>query len=219
MRPFASVVALAIVLGPTVCWAQEAVAPSCEGTCVPDEDMAKFVELLKERRCLQTEAPTFQLDPINIVVDKEGRVFYSGSDPNPYTVRMTWCGYEAEAQGAVKLVAAISEPSVWGVRFRPKAYIGILPVEAFNVVAENEAKRLAGEVPEDLSVGDLWDAGVMVDFFHYDVFNLNAAVGFRSFGGGLGTDLTSTVTVYAGYANTWGTWHHNLNIAMAFALW
>ncbi len=193
---------------------------SCSaGTCVPPEDMEKIVEVLQESKCLKTEKPVFQLDPINIVVDKSGRVFYTGANPNPYTVHMTWCNFEAEAQGKVNLVAAVNEPSIWGFRFRPKAYVGVLPVEAFNITVENAVKRAAGETPEDLSFSDVWDAGVMVDFFHYDWFNVNAAVGFRSLGGGLGVDLTDNFGLYLGYANTWATWHHNANLALWFSFW
>ena len=175
--------------------------------------------MLREKHCLQTETPTFELDPINIVVDKDGRVFYSGDKPNPYTVRMHWCSYSVEAQGKVNLVAAIQEPSVWGFRFRPKAYIGLLPIEAYNIAVENETLDAAGEPTKSLSFGDVWDAGLMVDFFHYDWFNINVAAGFRSFGGGFGADLTENFGIYAGYANTWGTWHHNLNLGLWFSFW
>jgi len=194
---------------PLFLWASSSLAEECKGTCVPKGDMAKITEILKEKKCLQTTKPTFELDPINIVVDKDGRVFYSGAAPNPYTLRMKWCNYEAEAQGKVNLVAAMREPSMWGFRFRPKAYISLLPFEAFNVASEKET----------LSFGDSWDAGAMVDFFHYDWANLNVAVGFRSFGGGLGADLTQNFGIYAGYATTWGTWHHNLNLGVWFSFW
>lgn len=206
----------------SILWATPAFAddaPACNGTCVPKEDMDKIVEVLKERKCLQTTKPTFKLDPINIVVDKDGRVFYSGAEPNPYTVRMTWCNYEVEAQGKVNLVTALRVPSIWGFRFRPKAYLGILPVEAYNISVENAAKEVAKEPTTSVMFSDVWDAGVMVDFFHYDWFNVNVATGFRSFGGGVGADLTENFGLYIGYANTWATWHHNVNLSLWFSFW
>lgn len=199
--------------------AAEPAPEGCDGTCVSDEDMKKFVQLLKDRQCLDTSPPTFELDPVNIVVDKDGRVFYSGAPPHPYTVRMKWCNYEVEAQGKVNVVAAVLTPPIWGFRFRPKAYIGLLPGEAFYHAAENAAAELAGEATDSLSVMDVIDAGVMVDFLHYDWVNLNVAAGFRSFGGGIGADLTDNFGAYLGYANTWGTWHHNLNLSIWFSFW
>jgi hypothetical protein len=198
---------LASVVVSLVSLSAEADPIACEAPnqCVSKQDLDKFLTVLREKKCLQSTKPTFELDPINLIVDKDGRVFYSGAAPNPYTLRMKWCSYEAEAQGKVKLVAAMKEPSLWGFRFRPKAYISLLPFEAFNVASEK--------------FSDSWDAGAMVDFFHYDWANLNVAVGFRSVGAGLGADLTQNFGIYAGYATTWGTWHHNLNLGVWFSFW
>lgn len=216
---------LALLLLPSVARGDDSPPPSTPpaactgGTCVSKEDLDAFLQLAKDQKCLKTTSPTFELDPVNIIVDHDGRIFNSGAAPNPYTLRMKWCNYEVAAQGKVNLVAAVSEPPVWSFRFLAKAYVGILPLEAFNIYVDNEAKKLAGKPTTSLSVGDLWDAGVLVDFFHYDWFNLNAGIGFRSFGGGVGANLTKTMTLYLGYANTWGTWHHNFNLAMALNLW
>lgn len=186
-----------------------AAEPCPDGTCVPDADLKKMVEVLREKKCLQTEKPEFDLDPINIVVDRQGRIYYSGAEPHPYTVRMTWCNYEVEAAGKVDIVAAMRVPSTWGFRFRPKAYIGVLPGEAFYNIPDTES----------LEVMDLVDAGVMVDFLYYEWANLNAAVGFRSLGGGIGFDLTENFGAYGGYALTWGDWHHNANLGLWFSFW
>lgn len=180
----------------------------CEGgTCVPDEDLQKMVSVLKEKKCLQNETPKFELDPINIIVDKDGRIFYSGAMPYPYKLRMKWCNYEIEGEGQLKVVAAMNEPSNWGFRFRPKAYISFLLGEPFYPVLPTE---------ESPVLEDVVDAGVMVDFFHYDFVNLNVAAGYQSFGGGLGFDITANFGAYVGYALTWGEWHHNPNLGVAF---
>lgn len=200
--------------------AAPALAESCPGgTCVAKEDLAKFIELLKERKCRAGTPPTFELDPVKVVVDRDGRVYYSGAQPHPYTVKMSWCNYEVKAEGKVDIVAAMLTPPIWGFRFRPKAYMGLLPGEAFYHFAENTALELAGESTESLGVGDVFDAGVMVDFLYYDWVNLNAAAGFRSFGLGVGADLTSNFGAYLGYANTWGTWHHNMNVSLWFSFY
>lgn len=186
---------------------QEGVACMSPSVCVPKEDMDAFVELLREKKCLQNEKPDFKLDPINIVVDKDGRVFYSGAMPHPYKLHMSWCGYDVVAEGQIKLTAAIKEPETWGFRFRPKAYISFLLAEPFYEVALTQEKP---------GLEDVVDAGVMVDFFHYDFVNLNAAVGFQSVGAGVGFDLTANFGAYVGYGLTWGDWHHNPNVGVYF---
>lgn len=181
----------------------------CEGTCVADEDMQKILRVLRERKCLNDQPPTFELDPVNIVIDKDGRVFFSGEKPHPYTLKMKWCHYEVEAQGKVDVIAAVQEPPVWGFRFRPKAYIGVLPLEPFYELAAGEEREFA----------DVMDAGVMVDFLYYQWANLNVAVGYRSLGGGVGFDLTSNFGAYVGYGLTWIDWHHNANLGLWFSFW
>jgi len=171
-------------------------------TCVPPEDLKVFVDLLKEKKCLQSSQPSFELDPITIIVDQDGRIFYSGAEPNPYTLRMKWCSYEAEAKGKVKVIAAMREPETWGLRFRPKAYLGYLPLEP---------------VVYDTKPESGIDAGLMLDLFHVQLANVNVAVGFRSFGLGVGVDVTKNFGAYAGYAMSWASWNHNLNTALWFA--
>jgi len=189
--------------------ATPAAAQVCEppATCVPKAEMDIFVKLLQEKQCQLNEGPEFELDPIQIVIDRNGRVFYSGADPKPYTLRMKWCSYEVEAKGKVNLVAAMRQPPIWGFRLRPKAYMGIIPTE---VVYSSDDPR---------EFRDFVDAGVMVDFLYYDWVNLNGAVGYRSVGAGVGIDLTENFGAYTGYAMTWGSWHHNANLSLSFSFW
>lgn len=176
-------------------------------TCVPKADMAIFIKLLQEKKCRFDEPPTFELDPIQIITDKQGRVFFSGDEPHPYKLRMTWCSYEVEAKGKVSVIAAMRKPPIWGFRLRPKAYMGLLPTEIAYKSAESRELR------------DFVDAGVMIDFLYYDWINLNGAVGYRSVGGGVGVDITENFGVYSGYVITWGDWHHNLNMSLWFSFW
>jgi len=187
---------LTVLLWPSLAIAQDACGPSA--VCVPEKDMKVFVKVLRDKQCQLNEDPQFELDPIQIVVDKSGRVFYTGADPKPYKLRMTWCNYEVEAEGKVSVIAAMQKPPLWGFRLRPKAYMGILPSEV----------AYSSEEPRD--IGDFMDAGVMVDFLYYDWVNLNGAVGYRSLGAGVGIDLTENFGLAAAYGITWGKWHHNL---------
>lgn len=180
---------------------------SSGSTCMPKADVDAFVELLREKKCMQTTQPKFEFDEIKLLVDKDGRVFYNGAMPHPYKLKMNWCGLEVNAEGHLKVYAAVNEPSNWGFRFRPKAYISFLLAEPFYAVLPGE------ETP---GFEDVWDAGVMVDFFHYDFVNVNVAVGWRSLGGGVGFDITKNFGAYVGYGLTWGAWHHNPNVGIYF---
>jgi hypothetical protein len=188
------------ILGVILLAARVALGAECaEGsTCVPAQDMAVITKVLKEKQCLQANKPIFQLDPINVVTDKDGRVFVSGT---PYHLRMTWCSYDVRAEGTVKAQAAIYVAPEYGFRFRPKAYLGYLPLEAI----------------KDEKAGTGIDAGVLLDFFHWKWANVNAAVGIRSGGAGLGVDITRNFGAYLGYGITWGTWRHNPNGGLWFA--
>lgn len=185
-------------------WATPARGDECTSPskCVPKEDMDDFVKVLREKRCLQTEKPSFKLDPITIVVDTDGRIYTSGANPNPYHLQMTWCGYTADGSGDVKVQAAMREPPEWGFRFRPKASLGYLPAEAL-------AK----------SWQDGIEGGVLLEPFFWRSLNLNAQVGFRSVGLGLGMDLTRNFGVYLGYALTWGSWRSSPQGALWFSFW
>jgi hypothetical protein len=165
--------------------------------------MRVFVQLLKDQKCRAETAPIFKLDPISIVTDKDGRVYGSGSGPQPYKLKMSWCNYEVEGKGQVDIAVAKREPETSGFRFRPKAAIGYLPVTAYK-----QSDGYAG-----------LDAGVLIEPAYVSWFNFNAYVGFRSVGGGFGFDLTRNMGAYVGYAITWGTWQSNLHGAISFALW
>lgn len=176
----------------------------CNGTCVPPEDMTPIIEVLKEKKCLQDTKPTFDLDPVNIVVDKDGRIFFSGSNPRPYTLRMKWCHYEVQAEGQVKVIAAVQEPAAYGFRFRPKAFAGYLLADPFR---------------KGISGFSSIDGGLMLEGFYVRDFNLNVHVGFRSFGAGIGADLFRNFGGYVGYSVAWDGFRSNPEAALWFAFW
>lgn len=172
-------------------------------TCVPATDLRDMVRSLKELRCLKTEQPTFALDSITVITDKDGRVFVSGATPHPYSLRMKWCSFEAVGEGAVNVQAAMRQEPDHGFRFRAKAMVGVLGVEAF--------KR------------DPWtqavDVGVAVEPYFYKIWNFSAFVGLRSIGGGVGFDLTRNFGLQVGYAATWVDWRHNPFVGSYFTFW
>lgn len=188
-----------------VLWATSAAAQPCTPAagkvCLPEADLEKFVAITRERKCLDDSKPEFTIDSVTIVTDADGRVFYSGADPKtPYKLHMKWCHYSIGAEGKIELVAALTTPETSGLRFRPKAYLGYLPL------------KLA-----DRDVNEGIDAGILIDLAYIEWVNFNVAAGFRSVGGGLGFDLTSNFGAYAGYALGWTKPLHNANVGIYFA--
>jgi hypothetical protein len=186
-------------------WVQPAKAQTaCEGgTCVAKDDLKVFLQLAMAQKCRAETAPTFKLDPITITVDRDGRVYGSGSTPFPYKVNVSWCNYQLEGTGQTSIVSAKRVEPTWGWRFRVKAAPGYLPMTAYS----------AGDAKLGL------DFGLLVEPFFVQWGNVSAYVGIRSVGGGIGFDLLQNFGIHLGYATTWGTWQHNLHGALSFALW
>lgn len=175
--------------------------PSSDTVCVSKADLEKFVAIAEERGCLEKTRPEFKLDEIVVLIDTEGRVFYSGADTRkPYKLVMKWCHYTVEATGKIDLVAAMATPQTSGFRFRPKAYLGYLPF-----------KLSKGRFNDGI------DAGIMVDWFFVDWVNVNATAGFRSVGLGMGADVTAGFGLLVGYGMGWTAPLHNLTTSLWFA--
>jgi hypothetical protein len=198
---------LPLALLPTLLWSISAQAETitcAEGAvCVDSVDMTIMVSLLRDKQCQQTTQPTFELDAITIVTDKDGRVYYSGADPKPYTLKMKWCNYEVTAAGKLNVIVAKTEPPVWGFRFRPKFAGSFLFVDAF----------------KQSSAGEAVDVGILWDFLYYKSFNVNVATGFRSAGVGVGYDITRNFGGYFGGSLSWWTMKVNPQAGLYFSFW
>lgn len=178
-------------------------------TCVPPEDMALFVKLLREKQCMQETKPEFKLDSVTIVTDQDGRVYFTGADPNPYRLQMEWCNYEVTAEGTLKVIVAKREPETWGFRFRPKFSASFLFADALEKYEPDNSYDPAQAV----------DVGILWDFLYWESLNLNVATGFRSAGLGVGLDLTKNFGVYGGYGFSWWTLKHNPQLGLYFGFW
>lgn len=202
MRRFLFVAVLSFLLLVSLRASAEETCPS-GSTCIPPEDLRVFVQLLRDHKCRLEQNPSFVLDPVQIIVDRQGRVFYSGAEPKPYKIHLDWCNYHIDALGKIQVQVAQRVEPTWGFRFRAKAAFGYLPIEA---LAEKDAY---------LGL----DGGVLLEPFFLQWANLNVYVGVRSFGGGVGFDLTRNFGLYTGYALAWGTWRSNLHAGVYFSFW
>lgn len=171
--------------------------------CVEKTDWDKVATVLREKQCMLDKAPQLSSDPIMIVVDKQGRIYGSGSSPKPLTLHLEWCNYDITATGQTTIVAAQYVEPDWGFRFRPKATVGILGTEL-----------LVGE-----PVKNAVDGGVLLEPFYFHFLNLNGYIGVRSTGVGLGLDVTRNFGVNMSYAITWGEWRSNPFVSVSFAFW
>lgn len=198
---------LIVFLASTVLFSSRAWAQStCPqgSTCVSPQEMKVFVQLLKDEKCRNETLPKVTEDPVAIIVDRQGRVYGSGNEPMPHKLHIDWCNYQLDAAGGVQLQVAERVEPTWGFRFRPKAALGYLPVEA---IAEKDASKGI-------------DGGILLEPFFIQSINLNAYVGVRSVGGGVGMDLTKNFGVYAGYSVAWwSSWRSNLLGAVYFSFW
>jgi hypothetical protein len=163
--------------------------------------METFIQLLKDHQCRAETEPKITADPVNIIVDRQGRVYGSGTGAQPYKLKLDWCNYELVAESEIHLGVAQRVEPTWGFRLRIKATAGLLAADAFTVSKLYEAL----------------DGGILVEPFFVQWANVNVLVGFRSFGAGLGADITTNFGLYLGYALTWGTWRSNPYLGVSFA--
>ena len=184
-------------------WGSSVRATECVGVCVPPDEMSVFVDLLREKKCLQTTKPALTLDPIQITQDRDGRMFVNGTGDVPYHVGMKWCGYEVDASANLKMVVARKPEPVWGFRYRMKVAPGYLPLEA--LAQENGYAGM--------------DLGVMAEPFFYHSFNLNGYVGVRAVGVNVGLDLTRNLGLHVGYTFSFTSLTLGPHVALSFALW
>jgi hypothetical protein len=172
--------------------------------CVDKADMPAFIQLARDQKCRAEQSPKVIADDVSIVLDRQGRVYGSGTGLRPFAVRIDWCNYQLEAKTELQVLAAQRVEPSWGFRLRLKPAFGVLVPDVFRA---------------DLKGYKALDGGLLVEpFYVYDV-NLNAYVGLRSFGVGLGYDITKNMTAYVGYSAAWDAFRPNLLLGVGFSLW
>jgi hypothetical protein len=166
---------------------------SVDMTCVEDADMRVFLDLAKAHKCLAETPPRVTMDSITIVLDRAGRVFSSGTSTSPLTMELRWCNYTFAMTTTLQVVTAHHVEPDWGFEPRLKAAGGVL----------------VGELLRGAKAQDTVDAGLLLEPIRFKAVNANVYLGLRSFGLGIGVDLTRNFGVAGLFAYTWGTWRGN----------
>ena len=180
-----------------------AFAEDCPGTdvCVARQDILMMVQLAREAKCRAETDPEVTAEPISILLDRQGRVFGSGTGDKPFKAHLDWCNYQLDITSQIKLLAAQRVEPEWGFRFRAKAAFGLLTRELF------EGSALT-------SYGDI---GLMVEPFYFHWVNLNGFISFRSLGVGLGADITTNFGVAVLLNTRWDVLRADPFVAVYFA--
>lgn len=173
-----------------------------ERMCLPRQDVVDFVRASRVYRCYQTTLPEIKLDPLIITMDQKGRLYYSGSEPEPLGLQVKWCDSTVQARANLSVIVAKDIPREWGFRFRPKFSGTFLIVDSF-----------------ERSFVDGIDVGVLWDLLYWKDLNLNVATGFRSVGVGAGYDITRNFGAYGGYAFSFWTLRNNVQTGLYFGFW
>jgi hypothetical protein len=174
---------------------------SASDVCVARQDIMMMVQLAREAQCRSLTDPLVNAEPISIVLDRQGRVFGSGTGDKPFRLRMEWCNYEIETESQIKVIAAQRVEPVWGFRFRAKVAFGVLTRELF----------------KGRNLTEYGDIGLMLEPVYYRWVNLNGYVSLRSVGVGLGLDITTNFGVAALINTRWGEWQANPFASIYFA--
>lgn len=158
--------------------------------------------LLLKLKYIEENPPEVKVDGFTIVTDAEGRVFTDGTGDKPIKGTATWKDEETgtdytvefESQQDVTIHKKPPKPKpVWGFRLRVKA--GLLLLTAL----PNWFEEPPTDIPSALNMGlDGFDLALIAEpLFLYD-FNVQAYVGLRSIGAGLGWDITKNFGIMGG---------------------
>lgn len=190
---------LAVLLSSARAQAQQ----PCPATavCVARQDILMMVELAREAKCRAETEPEVTVEPISIILDRQGRVFGSGTGDKPFRLRMDWCNYQVDMESQIKVLAAQRVEPEWGFRFRPKAAVGVLTRELI------EGRELT-------TYGDI---GLMFEPVYYRWINLNGYLSFRSVGIGFGFDITTNFGIATLLNTLWSDLRADPMAAVYFA--
>ncbi len=153
--------------------------PGCPGghKCIPLDTFERVKAALGKLKKIETTQPTFTTEPVYIVVDRQGRIFSSGADPDPALGEMTWGDFVVKFKWTPKLTVSHVVEANWGYRPRIKTQVWANVLDA-----------------------DPLDVGLAFEPLYVSWANLQVFAGTKSFGLALGGDVTKNFGLVGGVA-------------------
>lgn len=166
--------------------------------CIDESEKDRYRRILENQKCLNDSiedirnkgySDDFDLsfDPYPIVVTYDGQVFTKGH----MTGTLEWCSYELDLKMAsntrVEMSRYAPDEKRWGWRLRVR--LGAL----FDPVGLGQGRNFQASLEPALAL----------EPFFYKKAHLSTHFGLRTFGLGLGFDLTRNMDVYGAVATRW----------------
>jgi hypothetical protein len=180
--------------------------PPAGGKCLTKDQLENIQKALLELDKLhKSPAVVTSPDSVVIIQDWDGRVYTNGGQTNPIRLKLQ-LGDTVNRDMALTLPTQVyyrPQPPDPMFRLRVRAQAGILVPELIRTVTGDKQS--------------FWDAGIGWDFFHWNAFNVAAYTGVRSFGGGVGMDVTRNFGPYVGYSLVYDGWRSSVQTGIYFS--
>lgn len=180
--------------------------PPPGGKCLTKEQLDGVKKALEELdKIHKSPAVVTTEDKIVIVSDWDGRVYVNGGTTVPLRLKVR-IGDTIDRDMLMTLPAVVNyrpKPPDPMFRLRIRAQAGVFVPELVMTATGNKQNFL--------------EAGMGWDFFHLGPVNAAAFTGVRSFGGGLGVDLTRNFGPYVGYSLVYDGWRSSVQTGVYFS--
>jgi len=159
--------------------------------CLPKPTVDEIKKAVIELKDIHESKAKLEVkDPIVIIRKYDGSIYVNGTQKVPLRAHLT-IGKHIDRDLTIRVKTKVYErpkkPDPM-FRLRPRFQIGVLLSES------------VGFLKGEKTAYDMVDAGISLDVFHIDRFNVAPYVGIKSIGGGVGMDLTRNFGSYVGYS-------------------
>ncbi len=156
--------------------------------CLTPDQRDKVVAAVKELDDIKnSKAEITVKEPVEIVQDWKGRIYVNGGDKKPLELKLK-IGKTIDRDMEMTLPTHVYQrpaPPDPPFRARFRAQMGLLVPEIIQSIRDKHLQFF-------------WDAGIALDFLHYDALNVSAYVGAQSLGGFIGADITKNFGLSVG---------------------
>lgn len=159
--------------------------------CLPDEEADKVAQIVENHNCMVRTARNGDIvvsgKPYRITITKDGQVFTD----ELMAFSLDWCAWDLDLYAKPKVAITRHEEneSDWGFRLRVR--LGVMWLPTYALKDDTDVFR------ESL------DSVLLLEPFHYKSLHLVSHLGLKSFGLGVGLDLTRNLNVVTGVGLDW----------------